>query len=96
MNITNQRFKIFLILIVVLLSVPLIAMQFTLEVNWTVFDFLVAGLLLIINALSIEFVLQKCKSKTRKIMICSIILLVLFLIWIELAVGIFGSVFSGS
>jgi len=96
MNITNQRFKIFLILIVVLLSVPLIAMQFTLEVNWTVFDFLVAGLLLIITALSIEFVLQKCKSKIRKIMICSIILLVLFLIWIELAVGIFDGLFSGS
>lgn len=96
MNITTQRFKIFLILIVVLLSVPLIAMQFTLEINWTVFDFLVAGLLLIITALSIEFVLRKCKSKIRKIMICSIILLVLFLIWIELAVGIFDGLFSGS
>jgi hypothetical protein len=35
-----------IVLTVVLLLIPLIAMQFTNEVNWTLFDFVVAGFIL--------------------------------------------------
>ncbi|KGL61837.1 hypothetical protein PHEL85_1622 [Polaribacter sp. Hel1_85] len=36
------------------------------------------------------------KRRSKKIIVIFIILIVLFLIWVELAVGIFGSPFAGS
>ena len=79
-----------------LLLIPFIAMQFTNEVNWSVFDFIVAGILLFGTSLAIEFVLRKVKNTKHRILICGIILLLLFLLWAELAVGIFGSPIAGN
>lgn len=79
-----------------LLLIPLIAMQFSDEVNWTLFDFVVAAILLLGTGLVIEFVLRNVKKITHRIIICIIILAVLLLIWAELAVGIFGTPFSGN
>jgi len=59
-------------------------------------DFVVAGVLLFGTGLTIEFVLRKVKSKKNRILICGFILLVLLLLWIELAVGIFGSPIAGN
>lgn len=81
---------------IILLLIPLMAMQFTNEVNWSVFDFIVAGFFLFGTGLVIEFVLRKVKSTTHRILICGIILLLLFLLWAELAVGIFGSPIAGN
>ncbi|MGB7842196.1 MAG: hypothetical protein WBL21_05355 [Salinimicrobium sp.] len=79
-----------------LLLLPLIAMQFTDEVNWSAFDFLVMGILLFGTGLTLEFVMKKVKSSKIKYLIYGIILLAFFLIWAELAVGIFGTPFAGS
>lgn len=68
---------------------PLIAMQFSTEVNWTLFDFLVAAVLLFSTGFAIEWVLRKVKDKRRRIAICLVLLATLMLIWAELAVGIF-------
>ena len=78
-------------IVVLLLLIPLIAMQFTNEVNWSVMDFVMAGMLLFGTSLLIEFVLRKVKSNKHRLLISGIILLLLFLLWAELAVGIFGS-----
>ena len=75
--------------VALLLFIPLIAMQFTNEVNWGVLDFIVAGILLLGTGLACNFVLQKVKNTKFRIAICLIILASLFLIWAELAVGIF-------
>jgi hypothetical protein len=80
----------------ILLLIPLIAMQFTEEVNWTVFDFVVMGILLSATSLICELVLRKVKSTTNRIILCIVILLAFFIFWAELAVGIFGSPFAGS
>lgn len=64
--------------------------------NWKPLDFLIAGLLLFSTGLSVELVLRSVKSFKKRLLICAIILLVLFLVWAELAVGIFGSPFAGS
>ena len=80
----------------VLLLIPLIAMRFTGEVNWNLFDFLVAGALLLGTGLAIEFVLRKVRSFRNRLAICAVILLALFLIWAELAVGLIGTPLSGS
>jgi len=79
-----------------LLVLPLVAMQFTKEVNWTVSDFVIGGILLFGTAGIIDFVLRKVKSRRNRIMLSMSVLLVLMLIWAELAVGLFGTPFAGS
>ena len=72
------------------------AMQFTKEVNWTISDFLVMGILLFTTVFTIDFVLKKLKTlKSRLILIVGTVVL-LALVWAELAVGIFGSPLAGS
>ena len=79
-----------------ILSIPLMAMQFTKEVNWTISDFLVMGILLFTTVFTIDFVLKKFKTlKSRLILIVGTVVL-LALVWAELAVGIFGSPLAGS
>lgn len=92
----NTRVIIILIAVAVLLLIPFIAMQFTAEVNWSLFDFIIAAVLLLGSGLLIEFALRTIKSKQSRIVLCIVILLALFLIWAELAVGIFGTPFAGS
>lgn len=76
--------------------IPLIAMQFTDEVNWTPLDFVIAGVLLLVTGLIFDLVIRKVKNIKYRIAILIILLLGLFLIWAELAVGIFGTPFNGS
>lgn len=96
MAIKNQRLTGILLIVATLLLIPFIAMQFTHEVNWTLFDFVVAGVLLLGTGLLIEFVLRKVTTVKYRIVLCAVILVALLLIWIELAVGIFGSPIAGS
>lgn len=72
----------------VLLLIPLIAMQFTGEVNWTTVDFMVAGVLLYGTAIACDLALRMIKNKNTAWIVCGVILLFLVLLWIELAVGI--------
>lgn len=92
----NQRLGAILAVAGTLLLIPLIAMQFTNEVNWNLFDFLIMGILLFGTGLLCEFILRKVKSRGDRIALCVLILFLFFLIWAELAVGIFGSPFAGS
>lgn len=64
--------------------------------NWSPADFIIAGTLLFGTALFINLVIRSKKSLRYKLMICFVILLVLALVWIELAVGLFGTPFMGS
>lgn len=91
-----SRLFIILIAVGILLLIPLIAMQFTSEVAWSFFDFLIMGILLIVTGLGIELALRLVPSTKNRIIICGFILGTFFLIWAELAVGIFGTPFAGS
>ena len=84
-----------LLFVVLLLFIPLIAMQFTNEVKWTPIDFIAAGILLISAGMTLEFILRKVKSTKFRIIYCIVLFFVFFLIWAELAVGIFGTPFAG-
>lgn len=84
----NKRLIFILISIPILLLIPLIAMQFTNEVNWTLSDFVTMGVLLLVTGLSCEFVFRKVRKLEYRIAICLAILAVFFLIWAQLAVGI--------
>ena len=91
----NKSLKIILIAVVIILLIPLIAMQFTDEVNWDLADFVVAGVLLLGTGLMGELVIRKVKNTNYRIIIWVVLLLAFLLIWAELAVGIFGTPFSG-
>ncbi|WP_238320913.1 hypothetical protein [Neotamlana nanhaiensis] len=71
-------------------------MLFSREVNWSFFDFLVAAVLLYGTVFTISFILNTFKSKTQRLLLSVIIISAIILIWIELAVGIFGSPLAGS
>ena len=92
----NKRLTGIVLTVALLLLIPLIAMQFTDEVDWKLPDFVVMGGLLLGTGLLCELVLRKVKKIGHRILICGVILLALLLIWAELAVGIFGTPFAGS
>jgi len=80
----------------VLLLIPVIAMQFTNEVKWGPLDFLAAGVLLLGTGLLCELVIRKVNKFEYKLALCAAVLIAFILIWLELAVGIFGTPIAGS
>lgn len=91
MLIKNKRVTAIVITVALLLLIPLIAMQFTNEVNWTLFDFVAAGVLLLGTGLLCELVIRKVTNIKYRIAICAALLAALLLVWLQLAVGIFGT-----
>ncbi|MFN4006102.1 MAG: hypothetical protein ACK4HE_01195 [Chitinophagaceae bacterium] len=94
--ISFKRFSWIAATVALLLLIPFIAMQFSSEVHWSVLDFVVAGGLLLGTALACEFIYRKVQASPLKWLWIGLVLLVLVLIWAELAVGIFGSPLAGS
>ena len=92
----NKRLIGILITVVLILLVPLVAMQFTNEVKWDSRDFVIMGVLLLGTGLMCELVIRKVKKIQHRVLLIASILVALFLIWAELAVGIFGTPFAGS
>jgi predicted Na+-dependent transporter len=92
----SWKLPFILLMATLILLTPLIAMQFTNEVDWDWFDFLVMAILLYGFGMLIEFSLRKFKNTCTRIILVLGLLLALFLIWAEIAVGIFGTPFAGS
>ena len=92
----NKRLTGIVLGVAFLLSIPLIAMQFTNEVDWGPLDFIIMGVLLLSTGLMVELIIRKVRNMNYRIGLIAVALVVLFLIWAELAVGIFGSPFAGS
>ena len=92
----NKRLIGIVLTVVLILLIPLIAMQFTDEVNWTLLDFVVAGVLLLATGFLSEVVIRKVNKMEYRIAIYLAILVAFLLIWAELAVGIFGTPLAGS
>ena len=92
----NKRLAGILFTVALLLLIPFIGMLFTNEVNWSLVDFIAMGVLLLGTGLMCELVLRKVKKIKYRIAICGMLLVALLLIWMELAVGIFGTPFAGS
>ena len=91
----NKRLVLIVSVVAFLLLIPLVAMQFTEEVKWTLSDFILAAILLIGTGLIGDFVIRKVNKTKYRIALCAALLLALLLVWAELAVEIFGTPFSG-
>lgn len=85
----NNNLLTIAIVSVLLLLVPLIAMQFTEEVKWTLVDFAIAGALLFGTGLLVDLAIRNVENVNYRIAIIVALSLVLLIIWAELAVGIF-------
>ena len=90
-----MRIKI-LQMVGLLLIIPLIAMQLTDEVEWSLFDFIIMGTLLLITGLMGEIIFKKVKKYKHRVILYVVVSTTFLLIWAELAVGIFGIPFAGS
>jgi RsiW-degrading membrane proteinase PrsW (M82 family) len=66
------------------------------SMNWDLFDFAAASIIIGLLVFAIRFILRNAKQpKTRWVLIATVVVLVA-LLWAELAVGIFGSPLAGS
>ena len=96
----HQTMKINPLVLIVLLTgiillIPLIAMQYTDEVNWSLLDFTVAAMLLLGTGFLIELVVNKVNQTKYRVPIVLALVLALIFIWAEMAVGILGTPISG-
>lgn len=74
-----------------LLLLPLVAMQFTSEVNWDEFDFIVMGIMLFGAAGAFDFATRLSGSLAYRLGAAAGIGTCFLLVWVNLAVGMIGS-----
>ena len=86
----NQVFLWIALVTGLVLSIPLIAMQFTNEVDWKAGDFIIMGTLLF-GMGSIFVLIARKVTKKNRLAVGLAVLAVLLLLWIHLAVGIVDS-----
>ena len=94
LNFKNKKVRVLYPLL--LLVIPLIGMCITEEINWSPFDFIIMGVLILSVSIGINFTLSKTKNLKNRIIYIGILGLLFLLVWAELAVGIFGSPFAGN
>lgn len=91
MKLQAKRLIVIGLIILVLLSIPLIAMQFTDEVNWDLSDFLIMGAALFGIALIYELITWKSDKKLFRAGVGVALLGAFLLFWVNGAVGIIGN-----
>ena len=84
----TKRMIVVLLATAMVLLVPLVAMQFTKEVNWDLFDFAVAFGLLAGTGTVYVMSTRKVKNTMHRMVVGGVLSLALCLVWVELAVGI--------
>lgn len=76
---------------VLLLLLPLAAMQFTSEVNWTGSDFAFAAVLFAGVGLAFEFIVRRSRSLAYRLGAGAAVITAFLTVWINAAVGMIGS-----
>ena len=78
-----------------LLIIPLFFTVISDEFNWSFFDFIIMGFMMMFVGISFELVSRVIKSRKRKKLLYGLIILLFLLLWAELGVGIFNSPIAG-
>jgi hypothetical protein len=79
-----------------LLLIPLFGNIFSNQVNWSLFDFIIMGLLLGVLGIIIHYIMEKVRNKTFRIVTIIFVLIIFLIFWAELSVGVFESLIAGS
>ena len=79
-----------------ILFIPFSAMLFTEKVRWTLLDFLVAGTLLAGVGACYVLLASRMRDRVQKTVLAVVLGIGLLAVWMELAVGVFGTPFAGS
>ena len=74
----DNRLKIILLIATSILAIPLIAMQFSDEVKWTLADFAIMGILLYGTGFTIEYVLRSVTNGYCRVLVISEIVYICF------------------
>lgn len=74
-----------------ILMIPLIAMQFTSEVNWTAFDFVAMGVMLFSAGLAYVLISKMRDNLAYRMGVGVAVVTGFVLVWMNLAVGLIGS-----
>lgn len=90
-----NQFKFILIIVVVLLSIPFVASFFSTNFNWSWFDYTIMGILLLLVGITATFLFNSVKNQKRRLLYFILLGIVVFVIWAELAVGVFNTVIAG-
>lgn len=90
-----KRFSILTFAPLALLLIPLIAMQYSDEVHWTLIDFAIMGVLLLVAGIWTQRVVKRVKSFPGRATYIILIILLFLMLWAEMAVGIFGTPLAG-
>lgn len=89
-NSSRSVFWVALITLLIL-AVPLVAMQFTDEVKWSIPDFIIMGLLIFSTGLSYLLLTRASSNILYRVAFAIAVGSTFLLIWVNLAVGLIGS-----
>jgi hypothetical protein len=87
----TRRLIVWAAVVASILLIPLVAMQFTEEVNWDLFDFAVMGALLFGTGLTYELVARKGRAFAYRAAVGVGLAAAFLLVWVNGAVGIIGN-----
>lgn len=79
-----------------ILLVPLIAMIFSDDAQWSVSDFIIVGVLLAGVGIGYQLIVTGIKNNSKQAALGIVLAALMILLWIEMAVGLFGSPIAGS
>jgi len=86
---TKPRSKLIIVTTVVILLIPLVAMELSDDVNWSLLDFIISATLLLVAVFSYDILTMRAKTPAQHAMIAIVVFGLTLLIWAELAVGLF-------
>ena len=90
------RKLILLISFLLLLLIPFVGMQYSNEVKWSLNDFIIMGVILLSFGTFINKIIYHVSGFNRRVILILTSIILFFLLWAELAVGLFNSPFAGS
>ena len=90
------RKLILLISLLLLLLITFFGMQYSNEVKWSLNDFIIMGVILLSFGIILDKIIYTVGAFNKRVILISTLIILFFLLWAELAVGLFNSPFAGS
>lgn len=91
MKIVKKRLIVWVVIITLVLMIPLLAMMFTDEISWDIFDFVIMGTVLFAIGISYELIARKSKRTVYRAAFGTALVGAFLLFWVNSAVGIIGN-----